>query len=72
MGKNGTDWELGFKQFSFHHVMQVLRVNNFSVFSLFPAFPPCYCPLCLSASGKAADLWDIPPIPILLLVGIRF
>ncbi len=45
MGLAGTDWELAFKQCSFHHIMQVLRVCRFSTFSLSPAFPPCYCPL---------------------------
>src|SRR5207237_5131677 len=45
MGLAETDWELDFKQFSFHHIMQVLRVCRFSTFSLSPAFPPCYCPL---------------------------
>jgi hypothetical protein len=29
MGQAKTDWELGFKQFSFHLGMQVLRVCNF-------------------------------------------
>ena len=41
----GTNWELDFKQCSFHHIMQVLRVCNFCAFSLPPAFPPCSCPL---------------------------
>ena len=45
MGHDGTNWELGFKQYSFHHAFQVLRVCNFSAFSLPPAFPPCCCPL---------------------------
>src|SRR5439155_22878741 len=45
MGLAETDWELDFKQCSFHHIMQVLRVCRFSTFSLSPAFPPCYCPL---------------------------
>ena len=45
MGLAGTNWELDFKQCSFHHIMQVLRVCRFSTFSLPPAFPPCYCPL---------------------------
>ena len=45
MGLAGTDWELDFKQCSFHHIMQVLRVCRFSTFSLSPAFPPCSCPL---------------------------
>ena len=37
--------ELDFKQCSFHHIMQVLRVYSFSTFSLPPAFPPCSCSL---------------------------
>src|SRR5712692_4932144 len=45
IGYVGTNWELDFKQCSFHHIMQVLRVCNFCAFSLPPAFPPCYCPL---------------------------
>ena len=45
MGLAGTDWELDFKQCSFHHIMQVLRVCRFSTFSLPPALPPCCCPL---------------------------
>src|SRR5215467_8681080 len=45
MGLAGTNWELDFKQCSFHHIMQVLRVCSFSTFALPPAFPPCYCPL---------------------------
>jgi hypothetical protein len=45
MGLHGTDLELGFKQCSFHHIMQVLRDYDFSAFSSFPALPPCYCPL---------------------------
>src|SRR6266581_1635336 len=45
MGLAGTDWELDFKQCSFHHIMQVLRVYSFSTFSLPPAFPPCSCSL---------------------------
>ncbi len=43
MGLSGADWELDFKQCSFRHIMQVLRVYSFSAFSLPPAFPPCYC-----------------------------
>ena len=27
MGQRQTDLELGFKQYSFHHIMQVLRNN---------------------------------------------
>ena len=45
MGLPGTNWELDFKQCSFRHIMQVLRVCSFSAFSLPPALPPCYCPL---------------------------
>jgi len=45
MGHDGTNWELDFRQCSFHHIMQVLRVCRFSTFSLPPAFPPCSCPL---------------------------
>ncbi len=45
MGHDGTNWELDFRQCSFHHIMQVLRVFSFSTFSLSPAFPPCYCSL---------------------------
>jgi hypothetical protein len=41
----GTNWELDFKQCSFHHIMQVLRVYDFSVFSSPPALPPCSCSL---------------------------
>src|SRR5205823_13807280 len=44
VGLEGTDWELGFKQFSFYHIMQVLRIYDFSTFSSSPAFPPCSCP----------------------------
>src|SRR6266446_7996279 len=43
MGLPGTNWELDFKQCSFRHIMQVLRVCSFSAFSLPPALPPCYC-----------------------------
>ena len=49
MGLVGTDWELGFKQCSFHHAMQVLRGCAVCAFSAPPAFPPCYRPFCLSA-----------------------
>src|SRR5712691_6142370 len=49
MGLVGTDWELGFKQCSFHHAMQVLRVCAVCAFSAPPALPPCSCPFCLSA-----------------------
>ena len=41
----GANWELGFGQCSSHHIMQVLRVYDFSAFSSSPAFPPCYCSL---------------------------
>src|SRR5712691_8785753 len=62
MGKSGTNWELGFKHCSFHHLMQVLQDSTFCAFSMLPAFPQCYFPLYLSASGKAVDLWNIPSI----------
>src|SRR6266849_5667871 len=45
MGHDGTNWELDFKQCSFHHIMQVLRVCAFCAFSSPPAFPPCSCSL---------------------------
>jgi len=45
IGYVGTNWELDFKQCSFHHIMQVLRVCRFSTFALPPALPPCCCPL---------------------------
>jgi hypothetical protein len=45
VGYVGTNWELDFKQCSFHHIMQVLRVYDFSVFSSPPALPPCSCSL---------------------------
>ena len=45
MGHDGTNWELGFRQSSFHHTMQVLRNSTFCVFSVLSAFPPCSCPL---------------------------
>ena len=45
MGLHGTDWELGFKQCSLHHIMQVSRGRAFCAFSALPAFPPCCCPL---------------------------
>src|SRR5215510_10328839 len=32
MGHDGTNWELGFRQCSFHHAFQVLRVCNLVVF----------------------------------------
>jgi len=44
-GLAGTNWELDFRQYSFHHIMQVLRVCSFSTFALPPALPPCCCPL---------------------------
>src|SRR5438552_19061007 len=61
MGHDGTNWELGFKQYSFHHAFQVLRVCNCSAFSLPPAFPPCSCPLAFRhqvrrlTSGRSSD-----------------
>jgi hypothetical protein len=45
IGYVGTNWELDFKQCSFHHIVQVLRVCDFSVFSSPPALPPCSCSL---------------------------
>ena len=66
MGFQGTNWELGFRQCSFHHAMQVLRIGTFCAFSVSSAFPPCYVPLCLSTSGKAADLWNFPSTSSLL------
>src|SRR5215813_6536314 len=45
MGHDGTNWELDFRQCSFHHIMQVLRVCAFCAFSSPPAFPPCSCSL---------------------------
>src|SRR5712692_576059 len=45
IGYVGTNWALDFRQCSFHHIMQVLRVCAFCAFSAPPAFPPCYCPL---------------------------
>src|SRR5713101_5039187 len=45
MGNDGTNWELDFRQCSFHHIMQVLRVCDFCAFSSPPAFPPCSCSL---------------------------
>jgi hypothetical protein len=44
-GLAGTDEELDFRQYSFHHIMQVVRVCSFSTFALPPALPPCCCPL---------------------------
>lgn len=72
MGQKGTDLELGLKQSSFHHTMQVLRNHPFCAFSEFPALPPCYFPLCLSTSGKVADLWDISFDSHPTFVGIQF
>jgi hypothetical protein len=63
MGQRGTNWELGFNQCRLHHGMQVLQVCDFCAFSSPPAFPPCYCPLYLSVSGKADDLWKILQFP---------
>src|SRR5229473_5691499 len=45
IGYVGTNWALDFRQCSFHHIMQVLRVCAFCAFSAPPAFPPCSCPL---------------------------
>src|SRR5215831_10791933 len=45
IGYVGTNLELDFRQCSFHHIMQVLRVCAFCAFSAPPAFPPCSCPL---------------------------
>ena len=45
MGHDGTNWELDFRQCSFHHIMQVWRVGAFCAFSAPPAFPPCSCSL---------------------------
>src|SRR6266568_1367306 len=61
-GRHQTNLELGFRQCSFHHTMQVLRNHDFCAFSSPSALPPCYVPLCLSTSSKAADLWNIPSI----------
>src|SRR2546430_3809437 len=55
--------ELGLKQCSFHHTIQILRVCDFCAFSSPPALPPCYFPLCLSTSGKVADLRDLLRVP---------
>ena len=66
MGQRQTDWELGFNQCRLHHGMQVLQVCDFCAFSSPPALPPCYCSLCLSTLGEAADLRDSPSIPWLL------
>jgi len=35
-GLQGTDWELGFKQCSFHHIVQVLRVCDCTPFLRLP------------------------------------
>jgi hypothetical protein len=56
MGHDGTNWELDFRQCSFHHIMQVLRVCAFCAFSAPPAFSAMLLFPSLSASGKAADL----------------
>jgi len=58
MGLRGTDSELDFRQSSFHHITQVLRVCSFSAFPLPPAFPPCYCPLTFRSvvTSEADDL----------------
>jgi hypothetical protein len=57
-GTGFTNLALGFRQSSLHPVMQVLRNHDFCAFSSSAAFPPCCGPLCLLASGKAADLWN--------------
>ena len=64
-GPSKTDWELDFKQCSFHHIMQVLRVYSFSAFSLPPAFPPCYCPLAFRHQVRRLT-YRIPPNPLLV------
>ena len=61
-GRHKTNLELGFRQCSFHHTMQVLRNGDFCAFSSPSALPPCSVPLGLSTSSKAADLWNIPSI----------
>src|SRR5450755_4584117 len=48
---------MGFKPSSFYHVVRVLRYQPWlQRFRLFTALLPCYCPLCLSASGKELTL----------------
>src|SRR5450759_236078 len=48
---------MGFKQSSFYHVVRVLRYQPWlQRFRLFTALLPCYCLLCLSASGKELTL----------------
>jgi hypothetical protein len=37
-GLQGTDWELGFKQCSFHHIVQVWRVCDCTPFLRLPLF----------------------------------
>jgi hypothetical protein len=69
MGLPGTDWELGFNQSRFHHVMQDLRICDFSAFSSPSALPPCYGPLGLSTSGKAVVLWTFLRFPSRLCRG---
>ena len=49
MGLVTTNWALDFRQYRFHPAMQVLRVCEVCAFSAPPAFPPCSCPLHLSA-----------------------
>jgi hypothetical protein len=65
MGQLKTNWELGLQaiQLSPHHaglaeqhLLRLLCAFRFSAMLLSPS---------LSASGKAADLWDVPSIPIL-------
>jgi len=56
MGQWGTDWELGFKQCSFHRAMQVLRVCDCLRLFFASRFSAMLLSLSLSASGEAADL----------------
>jgi hypothetical protein len=48
-GPRDDHWALDFRPGSFHPAMQVLRVCAVCAFSSPPAFPPCSCPLHLSA-----------------------
>src|SRR5712691_13214650 len=66
MGQLKTNWELGFRQSSFHHTMQVLRNSTFCVFSVLSAFPPCSCPLAFRPQVKRLTYGTFPSIPILL------
>ena len=47
---------LKFRQYSFCLALQVLRSNDFSIFSSSSALPPCYFPLSLSSLGKVVNL----------------